>query len=116
MSRLRTTKKQHGKNFYVLDTETSGFKSHGGTDEPIQIVILLYLDGKESARHRYREYFLPKGDMTTSAFKTHGLTKDALEEKGAKEITRSDMERINNFLHEEVGLPIVAHCARYDRD
>jgi len=46
-NRQQTVKKNHCKNFIVVDTETDGFPKDGGTNEPIQIVALLYKDGKE---------------------------------------------------------------------
>ena len=77
--RQRTVKKNHGKNFWVLDTETSGFKDDGGTDEPIQIVALLYKDGQLCERHKFKEYYNPEVDMTKEAMAITGL--DLLELK-----------------------------------
>ena len=79
-------------------------------------MILLYLDGKEIARHRYREYFLPEGNMTASALKTHRLTMEDLKKKGAKPLSRSALERLGNFLRERKDLPIIAHNVKYDID
>ena len=45
-SRMETVEARHWKNFWVLDTETTGFPEHGGRNEPIQITAQLYRDGK----------------------------------------------------------------------
>ena len=39
---LKKIEKSYAENFYVLDTETTGFKHN----EPLQISALLFLDGK----------------------------------------------------------------------
>ena len=59
---------------------------------------------------------MPEGEITESAGKTHGLSKDVLKEKGAKTFTKGESERLTNFLNEHEELPIVAHNAAYDRD
>ena len=33
--RQKTVQKNHAKNFYVIDVESTGFRKDGGTDEPI---------------------------------------------------------------------------------
>ena len=53
-ARLATQQKKYHKNFYVLDTETTGLK----TKELIEVAVILFLDGKES-RH-VQEIFMPK--------------------------------------------------------
>ena len=45
----------------MLETETTGFKRHAGIDEPVQIVAILYKDGRESQRRCYKRYFLTEG-------------------------------------------------------
>ena len=76
----------------------------------------MYTNGKESARYRYKKYFLPKGKITTSAFNTHGYTIDMLKEKGAKMFTNGDSQKLVNFLNIEKDYPIVAHFAKYDKE
>ena len=41
-TRLRALERSHMRNFYALDTETSGFDHN----EPIQIGVVLFEDGK----------------------------------------------------------------------
>ena len=86
-AREKAAEKNHDKNYYVLDTESSGFKKHGGNDEAIQIVALLFRNGKESKNESFKSYFLPKGIITESAKKTHHLTKAILGKKGAKVVS-----------------------------
>ena len=76
--RQRYAKGKHCKNFYVLDTETSGFEKDGSENEPIQIVVLLYKNGKEVKRFRYNKFFFPTGDITDSALETHGMDEERL--------------------------------------
>ena len=79
-------KKNYEKSFYVLDTETSGFKHN----EPIQIAVLLYIDGVESGR--YNHFYMPDGRITKSAFKTHGKNKDVLRKLQAEKFTKDACE------------------------
>ena len=109
-------RKTHSTSFYVLDTESSGFREHGGYNEPIQIVAVLYKDGKEAKRKPYSRYFLPNTPITDSAYKTHRLDVKKLKELGAQRITRADIDILVNFLNEEPDYPIVAHWAKYDRE
>jgi len=53
-----TRLRKHCTNFYVLETETMGFKRHDGTDKPVQIVVIFYEDGRESKMRCYERYFL----------------------------------------------------------
>ena len=52
--------------------------------------------------------------MTESALKTHGLTKEDLIKCNAKKWTKTESEKLANFLTEYPDLPIVAHNADYD--
>ena len=70
---MKTIEKGYAKNFYVLNTETNGFKHN----EPIQIAILLYEKGKEI--RRINRHFLPVNKITESARKTHGKTRKILQ-------------------------------------
>jgi len=70
-----------------LDTETSGFPRDGGSNEPVQIVALLYKNGLDSKKGTYKEYFIPNGEITQSALDTHGLSKDILKKNGAREFS-----------------------------
>ena len=103
-------------SFYVIDTETTGFVKHGGKNEPIQIVAVLYRDGKEAEAHGLGVYFLPEGKITKSAENIHGLSKKDLEERGAKRLDTEWVNTLTDFLDKERDLPIVAHNAEYDRD
>ena len=84
--RKATQVKNYGKNFYVLDTETSGFIKDGGKNEIIQIAILRYENGKEVRRHC--PFFKPKSKVTKKAEKTHGITKYVLKEQIVKPISK----------------------------
>jgi DNA polymerase III epsilon subunit-like protein len=42
-ARLATQQKKHAKNFYVLDTETTGLNNK----ELIEVSAILFKDGKE---------------------------------------------------------------------
>ena len=53
-AQLKTIEKRYKKNFYVLDCETSGFNHN----EPIQIAVLVFENGRETAR--YNKYVLPE--------------------------------------------------------
>ena len=99
-----------------MDTETTGFKKHGGTNEPIQIVALYYKNGEEVKTFRYKKYFLPEQSITESAYKTHGLNMETLKEKGAVKLTPGQAMQLAHFFHVEKDLPIVAHYAKYNRD
>ena len=105
---------QEYRNFYVLDTETNGFPIHGGTDEPIQVVALLYRYG-EIVRE-YQEYFLPEVEVTDNAQEVNGWTKESLKERGAKKFSLGASKILTNFLNEFPKLKIVAHNVKYDRD
>ena len=105
-----TKAKKFDKNFYVLDTETSGFENN----EPVQIAAVIFLDGEEDIAHN--EYFIPKEKQTPSAIKTHGLTSKILKKKRAKEFMKPASDRLLNFLNRYPDLPIVAHNVKYDRD
>lgn len=48
--------------------------------------------------------------------KTHGLTLESLEERGARKITYGDTRKLANYLNKHQNLPIVAFNASYDRD
>ena len=60
------------------------------------------------------KYFIPEEEMTDSAIKTHGLTKEDLRRHDAKIWTKYDSEKLAYFLSEYPDLPIVAHNADYD--
>ena len=108
--RKKAIEKNYAKNFYVLDTETGGFDHN----EPIQIAAKRYEDGKEVAANN--QYFLPTKRMTDSALKIHGLDRDKLKSKGAKNISKGQLGILVNFLNERKDQPIVAHSVKYDRD
>ena len=95
---------KHAKNFYMLDTETSGFIKHGAKNEPIQIVALLYRNGIESQKESFQRYYMPRGIISESALNTHGLSKEILEEKGAHEFTLGQSQLLANFLNIELSL------------
>ena len=99
-----------------MDTETSGFLKDGGENEPIQIVALLYKNGLDMSNNVYTGYFLPKGNITKDAFKTHGMSLDSLKERRATEFTNGKSRVLANFLNREKDFPIIAHNVRYDRD
>lgn len=51
-AREKTRLKKQAAKFYVLDTETTGFRRHGGSNELIQEVAMLYQQGKEAESQR----------------------------------------------------------------
>ena len=59
--RMATQQKKNAKNFYVIDTETTGLE----TKELIEYAAILFLDGKEVKR--VREVFMPKKKITSEA-------------------------------------------------
>ena len=67
-----TIEKSYAQNFYILDTETSGFDHN----EPIQVAALRFENGVEV--ERYNRFFLPQDRITESAKDTHGLTRKKL--------------------------------------
>ena len=77
-ARMVTAYKNCRENFYVLDTETNGFKYN----EPVQIAAVRFENGEQKAS--YREYFMPKEPLSKSAKDTNGLSKKKLKEMGAK--------------------------------
>ena len=60
-ARLSTQQKKHAKNFYVLDTETTGLL----TKELIEVAAILFEEGKEVKR--VKEVFLPKMKIMSDA-------------------------------------------------
>ena len=74
---MTTKKKKHAKNFYVLDTETTGLL----TKELIEVAAVLFQEGKEVKR--VKEVFLPKKKITDEAKKIHGYSKSKLKGLGA---------------------------------
>ena len=100
--------KKFDKNFYVLDTETGGFPKN----EPIQIAVLLFLDGEQAGV--YYNYFMPESKMTDSAIKTHGKPLNVLKKLNASKRTKGKSEILVNFLNTYKDLPIVAHNIDYD--
>ena len=95
--RVLTREAKYSKNFYVLDTETSGFVHN----EPIQVSAIRYEDGKPAARHN--QYFMPKKEITDSAYRTHGLDELELYEKGAKRPSKGKFEILINFPKRQKG-------------
>ena len=61
MARQKTIEKRYKKNFYVLDCETSGLKHN----EPIQIAVLAFENGKETLK--YNKFILPEQKITDEA-------------------------------------------------
>lgn len=103
-------KLEYGKNFYVLDTETSGFEYN----EPIQVSVLRYENGIQV--DGYNQYFLPRFQMTDKAIKTHQLTRSILKERGAKKMSPGLLKILVNFLNVKKDLPIVSHNVDHDRN
>ena len=110
---MERKRRSDAKNFFVLDTETSGFVRGGGRNEPIQVAAIMYKKGKE-AGPPFNEMYRPRGRITRSAKETHGITMSTLKEKS--HFTRGGAERLVNFLNREKHYPIVAHYAKYDRE
>ena len=59
---------------------------------------------------------MPVGKITPGAKKVHGWTKKKLMEKGAKQFTKADSEKLATFLMKYPNLPIVAHNVQHDLD
>ena len=47
IAREKTKAKQLIKNFYTLDTETSGLTRDKGANEPVQIAAILFKNGEK---------------------------------------------------------------------
>ena len=77
-ARKVTAYKNCRENFYVLDTETNGFRYN----EPVQIAAVRFENGEQ--KDSYIEYFMPKEPFSKSAKDTTGLSKKKLKEMGAK--------------------------------
>ena len=102
--------KTFGRNFYALDTETTGLNK----DELVQVAAVLYQRGKEVKHHN--AYFMPKGKFTQDAININGITKAWLRKIGAEAFSNGASEILLHFLNEHSDLPIVAHGVRHDRD
>ena len=72
-ARKVTAYKNCRENFYVLDTETNGFKYN----EPVQIAAVRFENGEQ--KDSYIEYFMPKEPFSKSAKDTTGLSKKKLK-------------------------------------
>ena len=69
IARKETEQKKSDKNFYTLDTETTGFNKN----ELVQFAAALFIDGKEVS-HMVKS-IMPEGNFTESARKTNGLSR-----------------------------------------
>ena len=110
MGRQRTVEKMHMKNFYALDTETTGFDHN----HPIQIAAILFVDGKP--RSTYNQYLKTSKEIQPGAYGIHGLSKDKLQDLGALEWSYGCSNILANFLDVHPDFPIVAHNVQYDLD
>ena len=79
MSRQRTVERMHMRNFYALDTETTGFDHN----HPLQIAAVLFIDGKPKAT--YNQYLRTTIEIQPDAYSIHGLSNDKLKDLGADE-------------------------------
>ena len=77
-TRWSKLERSHMRNFYAIDTETSGFKHH----EPLQVAVVLFEDGRPKTQ--YNQYFLPSKEITDEAISVNGLTLERLQNLGAK--------------------------------
>ena len=109
-AQLEAIEKRYSKNFYVLDTETNGFKDN----EPIQIAALLFENGKQV--DKFNMYYLPENAITKEALEMHGKSRKDLQNMGAKYLTKGGCEMLKNFLNIKPDYPIVTHNVEYDRD
>ena len=57
-ARLKTQEKKYAKNFYAVDTETTGLKKN----ELVQFAAVKYMNGKEVSR--IVKSIMPKGRFT----------------------------------------------------
>ena len=64
--------KRYMKNFYVLDTETSGLKHN----ELIHVAVIRYENGKEA--ENYQRLYMPEKAITEEAKRVNGWTKKKL--------------------------------------
>ena len=110
MGRQKTVEKMHMKNFYAIDTETTGFDHN----HPIQIAAILFVDGKP--RSTYNQYLKTYKEIQPGAYGIHGLSKDKLQDLGALEWSYGRSNVLANFLDVHPDFPIVAHNVQYDLD
>ena len=105
---MQAQEKTYWRNFYALDTETTGFTKN----QPIQIALARFEDGVVA--ESYNQYIFPTCKIEKSGIDTHGLTKEELRKRGAVQWTKAESEKLVAFLSKFPDLPIVAHNEAYD--
>ena len=110
MGRQKTVEKMHMKNFYAIDTETTGFDHN----HPIQIAAILFIDG--NPRATINQYLMTAIEIQPSAYGIHGLSKEKLKDLGANAWSKGCSDVLANFLNVHPNFPIVAHNVEYDLD
>lgn len=76
----------------ALDTETTGFREDGGSEELIQIGI------KRENGKTLSKFFLPSGTISAKATEITGLTMEKLRQLGAEPFTVDDATEILDFV------------------
>lgn len=76
----------------ALDTETTGFKEDGGSEELIQIGI------KRENGKTFSRFFLPSGTISAKATEITGLTMEKLRQLGAEPFNVDDATDILDFV------------------
>ena len=100
----------HMRNFYALDTETTGFDHN----HPLQISAVLFIDGKPKATNN--QYLMTAIEIQPEAYSIHGLSKEKLKDLGAVQWSKGCSDVLANFLGVHRDFPIVAHNVQYDLD
>lgn len=90
----------------ALDTETTGFREDGGSEELIQIGI------KRENGKTLSKFFLPSGTISAKATEITGLTMEKLRQLGAELFTVEDTTEILDFVGPTA--IVVMHNKKFD--
>lgn len=120
LQKIKTESGSKVKTRYItiaFDLETTGFPKDGGSMEMVQFAAI-----RENGSS-FNRFFMPKGDFSTGASDTNGLTVEKLRQLGAKPFTEEDAKEIAEFMpgRRQEDVPVefethaISHNYKHDR-
>lgn len=98
------------KNFWILDTETTGFDEKTG-DRIIEIGAIEVDENKKETGRRFHEYVDPEREIPEAAVKVHGLTRDDCIQLGNGQKFKDVAEKLFDCIKDST---IIIHNVDFD--